>query len=274
MYENMKGMPEVMRRILPSAIRKEKDELMRERMVNLFGDIATEHEVAPLIHILEIDENTKVQQAAAEVLARLGDAAAAPPLLKKLSSAQPTERFYASRVLSSFPRPEVAAALFSHLENPQETPEVRHQAAQSLAAIIRMGFNDDDTFVQQLEQLLQDQAQPLSTKLLAALTLAALGHHSGYDLAMTNARSADTYLRGLAIIILGYIGDKEALPFLTDALQYGNKALRLQAAEALGRLGDAKALPSLYKALDDPSDAVREAAQKSINTIKAKGANG
>jgi HEAT repeat protein len=104
--------------------------------------------------------------------------------------------------------------------------------------------------------------------------LAALGRDSGYELAMANANNDDAYLRGLAIITLGYIGNYQALPYLTEALQYGNKALRLQAAEALGRLGDAKALPSLYKALDDPSDAVREAANQSINKIKAQSASG
>ncbi|MGH7454153.1 MAG: HEAT repeat domain-containing protein [bacterium] len=50
--------------------------------------------------------------------------------------------------------------------------------------------------------------------------------------------------------------------------------MRLQAAEALGRLGDAKALPTLYKALDDPSDAVRDAANQSINRIKALSKSG
>lgn len=271
MYETMRRMPERMRELLPDEIRREPDKQMRERMVYLLGEIATEQEVAPLIKILEQDQQTGVQRAAAEVLGRIGNADAIPPLLRKLGAEQSAVRYYACRALSSFPQSEVCEALLACLQNTIEAEEVRHQAAQSLATIGRAEFNGQSALLQQLERLLQNQSQPASTRLLAASTLAALGHHSGFDLAMASAHSDDVYLRGLAIITLGYIGDEKALPFLTDALQNGNKALRLHAAEALGRLGDMKALPNLYKALDDTNEAVREAARQSINKIKAQG---
>jgi HEAT repeat protein len=159
----------------------------------------------------------------------------------------------------------------ARLKDFQEIPEVRQQAAQSLAQICRQRFDGKEALLLQLEQFVHDEACPLLTRLLVASTLAALGQTTGYDLAMAGAASADPFMRGVAIITLGHIGDHQALPYLTDALAYGNKALRLQAAEALGRLGDAKALPSLYKALDDPSEAVRAAANQSIAKIKSNG---
>jgi HEAT repeat protein len=267
-------MPEQMRRVFPKEIRREPDEGMREQMVYLLGKIATRKDAAALIKILERDGSTDVQRAAAEVLAKINAPEAVRPLLQKLPAALPAVRLYACRALSSFPQPEVTAALIGRVVDQQETHEVRQQAAQSLAQICQREFNGRSALLKQLAQLLQNEADALMTRLLAASILAALGQNAGYDLAMTCATSADPFVRGVAIVTLGYIGDHHALPYLTNALAYGNKALRLQAAEALGRLRDAKALPSLYKALDDPSEAVRAAANQSINKIKSQGING
>jgi HEAT repeat protein len=272
--DNMREIPEAMRRIFPAAIRRELDSIMRERMVCLFGEIATPAEAKALIKILERDNATNVQRAAADVLARINAAAAVQPLLRKLPASQPAVRLYACRALSSFPHPEVTQALVSRLQDFQEVPEVRQQAAQSLAQMCQRQFEGKTILLQQLEQLQRDEAYPLLTRLLVASTLAALGQTTGHDLAMACATSTDPFMRGVAIITLGYIGDHQALPHLTDALANGNKALRLQAAEALGRLGNAKALPSLYKAMDDPSEAVRAAANQAISKIKTSGKNG
>jgi HEAT repeat protein len=271
MCETMQRMPAQMRRIFPKEIRREPAENMREQMIYLFGEIATPADAAALIKILEKDGATNVQRAAADVLSQINAPEAIPPLMRKLPAAPPAVRLYACRALSSFPRPEVTQALVARLIDAQETPEVRQQAAQSLAQICRREFNGREALLQQLQRLLQNETSQLLTRLLVASTLAALGQSAGYDLAMTSATSTDPFVRGVAIMTLGYIGDHQALPYLTDALEYGNKALRLQAAEALGRLGDAKALPSLYKALDDPSEAVRTAANQSITKIKSQG---
>ena len=274
MCENIRRMPAQMRRIFPKEIRRESDENRREQMVYLFGEIAAPADAGALIKILEQDGSTNVQGAAADILARLNAAEAIPPLMRKLPTAPAAVRLYACRALSSFPRPEVTTALVARLIDRREAPEVRQQAAQSLAQICRQEFNGRETLLQQLERLLQDETGQLVTRLLVASTLATLGQSAGYDLAMAGATSADPFMRGVAIITLGYIGDHHALPHLTEALEYGNKALRLQAAEALGRLSNARALPGLYKALDDPCEAVRAAANQSIAKIKARGKNG
>lgn len=274
MCDHMHRMPEKMRRVFPKAIRREPNASMREQMIYFFGEMATTQEADALIAILEKDASTNVQRAAADVLARINAPQAIPPLLRKLPQAPPAVRLYACRALSSFPQPVVTNALMSRLVDNQETPEVRQQAALSLAQICRQEFNGRTALLQQLEQLLQNETGPTLTRLLVASTLAALGQTLGYDLALNCAASADPFMRGVAIITLGYIGDYRALPYLTEALENGNKALRLLAAEALGRLGNAKGLPSLYKALDDPSEAVRTAANQSISKIKAQGRNG
>lgn len=274
MCDNMQRMPVKMRRIFPGEIRRERDENMRAQMVYRFGKMATEREAKVLIRVLEKDASTLVQGAAAEVLSQIQATDAVPPLLRKLPTAPAAARLYVCRALSSFPQPEVITALVARVVDRQETPEVRQQAAQSLAEICRREFDGRAALVEQLEELVKDDSHPLLARLLAASILAAVGQTAGYELAMSCAGSSDPFARGVAIITLGYIGDQHALPHLTAALTYGNKALRLQAAEALGRLGNAKALPSLYKALDDPSEAVRTAANQSITKIKAQAKNG
>jgi HEAT repeat protein len=274
MAENMRRMPERVRDVFYGEVRREREDEMRARMVYLFGELGSTLDVKPLIKILERDQSINVQRAAAEVLAKRGASAAIPLLLQKLGAEQPAARYYACGALACFPQPQIVTALLARLEDCNEAQDVRHQAAHALALMGQHRFDGRDNLLQQLERLLENPAEPADTRLLAAYSLAALGQPYGHDLAMANAKSDDAYLRGLAIITLGYIGDNQALPYLADALLYGNKALRLQAAEALGRLGDAKALPTLYKALDDPSDAVRDAANQSINRIKALSKNG
>jgi HEAT repeat protein len=272
--ENMRHMPEQVRKVFFGEARRERDEGIRARMVYLFGGLDTTREVAPLIKILQRDRSLNVQRAAAEMIAQRRAGAAIPVLLQKLVAEQPAARTYACRALACFPQPQVAAELLARLEDGTEEPEVRYQAAQALALMGEKGFAGKDRLVQQLASLLQNRTQSENTRLLAASALAALGQSCGRELAMAHAKTSDPYRRWLAIITLGYLGDNQALPYLTEALLYGNKALRLQAAETLGRLGDAKALPSLYKALDDPSDAVREAANQSIIRIKARSKSG
>jgi hypothetical protein len=274
MAENMRRMSDRVRKVFSGEVRRERDDEMRARMVYLFGELDSTLEVKPLIRILERDQSINVQRAAAEVLAQRGASEAIPLLLQKLGAEQPAARYYACSALACFPQPQIVTALLARLEDGNEAQDVRHQAAHALALMGQHKFAGRNNLLQQLERLLENRAEPSDTRLLAAYALAALGQSRGHDLAMAYAKSEDAYLRGLAIITLGYIGDNQALPYLADALLYGNKALRQQAAEALGRLGDAKALPTLYKALDDPSDAVREAANQSINRIKAHSKSG
>jgi len=274
MGENMRQMAAPMRYVFPEEIPREPDEHVREQMVYLFGEIAAPHDATALIALLEKEPSIKVQSAIAGILAQINAETAAPALLRKLTERETGVRLYVCRTLAAFPQPQVHAALLARVEDAEEAPEVRQQAAQSVAQIYQTSFSGKDSLQQQLEARLQDSSRPVSTRLLIALILSAFGQNSSSGLAMMHAESDDPFLRGLAILTLGYIGDNTALPYLTDALEFGNKALRLQAAEALGRLGNTKALPSLYKALDDPSDAVRAAANQSITRIKGHGANG
>lgn len=77
----------------------------------------------------------------------------------------------------------------------------------------------------------------------AAIPFEALIWGLGDKAAETRARAAES---------LGHRGQREAVPFLLDALRGQARAPRVRSAiyVALGRLGDAAALPPLYRCLD------------------------
>ncbi len=60
-----------------------------------------------------------------------------------------------------------------------------------------------------------------------------------------------------AIVILGRIGDKQAVPSLIACLDHVSNLLRAHVTEALALIGDSRAVPQMLRALTDPIVAVR-----------------
>ncbi|MFZ5516501.1 MAG: HEAT repeat domain-containing protein [Candidatus Zhuqueibacterota bacterium] len=238
------------------------DEIVRQQLATLLGELNTPAVVPILLEILEKDQYKNVQQAASEALAGLHDHRAVPILLKKLDSSEPLVRYYAVAALGHFNDEILIQRLLDILANPRETSDVRHQAALSLVSI------HNPISEAGLVEIFTAGDQPEDTKLLAAMVLGAFGNPAGLNFALDQAKSDNGYLVGLALTALGFIHDANALPVLIDNLKYGNKALRSLAAEALGRLGDPKAIPSLQQALTDPISSVRESAQAALALLE------
>lgn len=270
MHESMLRNAENMRKVIPDEVAEEDDVYMRERIVQLFGEIATNAEVDDVVDILEEDSQPTVQEAAAQILARLRDARGLTPLLEKLSAPEPNVRAFVCRALAAFPEPHVVERLVQVLLNDHEAEEVRANAGLALAEIAQLHVELRNTLVEKLRLPFNSAATPIATQVLAAMVLAQLGIDTGKQLAEAQAQSPDNFIRGLALTVLGYVGTEEAVPLIAPAMLSDNPKLRLQAAEALGNLNDAKGLPSLYQAVDDPVESVRQAAQKSIEKIRRK----
>jgi len=237
---------------------EDRDEIVRQQIVTLIGELENPGSVPNLIKILEKDEYQNVQKAAAEALAKLKDRRAIPPLLEKLDSSYPLVRHYAVTALKNFNDDIIITKLLAILANTDETIDVRHQAALSLGKI------GNKTAEPELLQIYQSPDQPVESKLLAATALGMLGNPIGFDFAMKFTDNDQAYLVGIALTALGHIKDAQALSILIDYLKYGNKAQRAIAAEALGNLGDSKAIPALQQAASDPISNVAEIAEESI----------
>lgn len=237
----------------------DRDEVVRQHVVTLLGDLENSESVPALIKIMENDQYQNVQRAAAEALGKLKDKRSIPPLIKKLDSSYPLVRHYAVSALKNFNDDLIIHKLLEVLSNPQETVDIRHQAALSLGEI------GNKIAEPELLKIYQSSQQPIESKLLAAITLGMLDNPIGFDFAIQQVNSNQPYLVGLALTALGYAKNPKALPFLIDYLKYGNKAQRAIAAEALGNLGNVQAIPHLKQATSDPIQSVAEAAQAALN---------
>ncbi len=240
---------------------QDKDEIVRQRIVDLLGDLNNTSAVPTLIDVLKKDEYKNVQQAAAEALAKSRDKRAIPALLEKLESSNPLVRYYAVSALGSFNDDNIIEQLLDIMSDPEEASDVKHQAALSLSQIKNQAAEPT------LLKIFNSQNQSAQNKLLAALTLGSLGNPIGFRLALESAKRDDVYLVGLALEALGRIQDERALPILIENLKYGNKALRALAAEALGYLGDPKAIPALEQALNDPISGVQNSARVALSKL-------
>ena len=81
----------------------------------------------------------------------------------------------------------------------------------------------------------------------------------------------NSYVRLRSAASLGYIGKKEALPFLLVTLQDGNMEIREISAWALGKIRDPRSIKALSKTLKhDPSALVRQSAHVALKKIGAK----
>lgn len=239
----------------------DRDEVVRQQIVTLIGDLENPESVPALITILEKDQYQNVQRAAAEALGKLQDKRAIPPLLEKLDSSSPLVRHYAVAALKNFNDALIIQKLLKVLSTPKETVDVRHQAAISLGEI-------GNTMAEsELLKIYQAPEQPVESRLLAAVALGMLGNPPGFEFAMKQTNSNQPYLVGLALTVLGYTKNSKVLPVLIDYLKYGNKAQRAIAADALGNLGNAQAISILQQAITDPIQSVADAAQQSLDKL-------
>ena len=88
------------------------------------------------------------------------------------------------------------------------------------------------------------------------------------------ARTVKTHsmklVRKNAARVLGSLGNRQAVPTLTEVLSDPEAEVRQEAAHSLGLLGDEAALPALYELLGRESDReVRNAAGGAVSRIKA-----
>ncbi len=242
----------------------DRDEIVRQHIVTLIGELNDPEAALPLINILEKDEYQNVQRAAAEALGKLKDKRAIAPLIKKLDSPHPLVRHYAVSALKNFNDGLIIERLLGVLSKPDEAIDIRHQAALSLGEI------NNKLAEPELLKIFQAADQPSESKLLAAIVLGMLGNPIGFEAAMKQANSDQPYSVGLALTALGYSKNPKALPILIEYLSYGNKAQRTIAAEALGNLGNKEAIPSLKQAISDPIQSVAEAAQQALNKFDSQ----
>jgi HEAT repeat protein len=75
------------------------------------------------------------------------------------------------------------------------------------------------------------------------------------------------HIKILLVQCLGFIGDREAVPFLLEQARSGPSEVRPHAVDALGPCGDSSAVPDLIKLLDSDSVEVRKFAPRALGML-------
>ena len=82
------------------------------------------------------------------------------------------------------------------------------------------------------------------------------------------SESDDTAIRRYLALVLGYTGDREAVPALLEAAEGDDAQLRIYSLWALGVMGDERAQDQLIAALDDNDPGVRKIAAHALGEIR------
>jgi beta-lactamase regulating signal transducer with metallopeptidase domain len=192
----------------------------------------TRRRVADALATALNDENEDVRSQALSSLAAMRDARAVPALLKALRDPSVRLRERAISGLTQFDTPEALDGLMSGLKD--SSPEVREHAARSVGARLRSSQLQDPKYTDAFLALLKDQVPDV---------------------------------REQAIVLLGRMRARQAVPSLLPLLKDSTIDIRERAAQALGMIADPAAIDALTAALKDADAGVREQAAIALGQI-------
>ena len=121
----------------------------------------------------------------------------------------------------------VASYAVGQIQNKGATPILLKMASSATtnataarAGIIALGLLRKRDAIPVLKKLLSENSDPIAVTISGSLGL--LGDKTGFDRALQAIQSEDSHLRLHAIQALGFIGDRGALPILTEMLGHGS----------------------------------------------------
>lgn len=205
--------------------------------------------ISPEFQRMTEDADPSVRSAAVHALMQSADPLAGPTLLKVMAKMDAAAR---QRMAVQFSEWHADGLPMLCALTRDADPLVRQRALESLSRVCLALDPSPPTGMWK-------PGTPLAEPGLRRQLVEALG-----PLLTTEPEAAN---RRLVITALGFAGP-EALTLLTRELEQGDLAARITAIVALGRLKDRRALPWLVKALDDPEYNVQ------LQALAAMGAHG
>jgi HEAT repeat protein len=237
--------------------------------------------------------NPNLRSAAVEKLAVLKDHGAVGLLVHALNDDHSLVRRRAVEALGEFGDPRAIEMLGARLDDEDEDPKIREEAAWTLAkfrqpeamqrvapTLARWAKENSFRTAQAAEALAQLKDAEVAKLLVRQLpedyepdsgTLRALrGIGAPYIVGplIQAVRSREYLTRTLAAELLGDARDPSAVATLMAAAKEDDKELRRAAIEALGKIGDMRAAPAFQEAAHDKSRRVRKAA---VDALQAMG---
>jgi HEAT repeat protein len=218
-----------------------EDELLREAVADVLGQLGDEETIAPLAALL--NTTNAPTQTIARALAALHDR------YEKLYG----EGAYISDLSRAAINPTGARNLLDAL-NDSGTEELR-----PLALVV--GWLEGAAVERALTRLLGHADA-------RGEVIEALVRHGSRvtELLIEQLGSEDLEIRKAAVVALGRIGDARAAPALIEALDE-DAELVIPAADALAKIGDPRAFEALLALVGDPNAGVRQAVVGALNSL-------
>ncbi|MEW6359594.1 MAG: HEAT repeat domain-containing protein [Planctomycetota bacterium] len=218
--------------------------------------IETPDRVPALIAALS-DSDAEVKQAAAVGLGDIGDKTASAPIIKTLRDPSGTVRSAAASSLGRLGCKEGVQPLITALSDPDV--EVASAAASALGEI------GDKAAVDPLIRTFVNGKDRTKVRESAAASLGKLGDPRAVKTLIPVLRDKDERARWFAALALGQLKAAEAVVPLGNVLSQDPSAnVRLSAATSLGMIGNREAEPSLTVALDDKDPKVAAQAAEAL----------
>jgi HEAT repeat protein len=200
------------------------------------------------------DGSSEVQQAAAEMLGRMGDARALETLSMMLEVGTPPVQAAAATAMMEIGDPRAVPFLTEALKGPNT--EVREAV---IAGLVKLGAASAPQLVASLKEMNR------FTRAGAVVALVQIGEPAIASLSATFEDKAPE-AREAAAEILAKMGPP-AVPGLIQALQLAKENTRRQIAEVLGRIKEPTAAPALVDLLQDKSHSVAAAAARALDIL-------
>ena len=232
------------------------DPSVRSNAAAALGKIADKRTAGPLTKLLG-DSDGDVRARAVVALGKLKESAAVPALVACLQDEDPELRSKVAEALGEIADPRATTALIAVANDARHV--VRQRVAEALGQI------RDARALETLQGLLADPEELVRLRVVEAL--GNLGDARAIpDLQAVLAKGRTTEIRMAAARGLGAIRNPKALDALQDALN-DEFAVRCRAVIALGEIGSKLALPSLLAMLKDPVAEVRYHATAALGEI-------
>ncbi|MEO8877362.1 MAG: HEAT repeat domain-containing protein [Polyangiaceae bacterium] len=252
--------------LLPLAIGNPQKPIYRRLLVEIYGNLTyalvqrVKHGAATQLSALPTPDDKKDADAAKEALSRIG-ARAVKPLLDALVDTDAGQQRIAIDVLGYVQNKNAGPPLFSFATGPAEAP-------LRARAMIACGVLRDPALLPKFSALLvpkagDDEGTPTdSVAIAAAWGVARMQDRRAAPLLRTLAKRGTPEMRALAVLGLGLLHDKSAIPDIAQvarSLDTGNVA-RAAAAYALGEIGADTEAPTLVSLAESGDALPRELA--------------
>lgn len=222
----------------------DEDDEVRSTAIEVLWECEDRSLIDPLITLMRQDRSEVVRAAAAAALGRF-------VLLAEFEELSPKDAA------------KVETALFSTLEDKQESVEVRRRAIEAISALSRPTVKE-----------IIRQAYQGSDPSLKAGALYAMGRNFDpvwLPTLITELASDDPEMRFEAASACGELEDERAVPYLVLLAHDDDDQVQGTAIAALGRIGGDEAKRELERLLNDSNEMVQIAAAEALQDLEFEG---